>query len=193
MALLRIDNPDNSIQWSSPFSIHKFFEVKEDPKKKQKRTTMSKCLVSHQKRFSMIFVEPSSFFTGSDICIKSPVIVKNCLPFDILIRTKKVLDYQHKAYEINEQENDEEESQTEITPISDKQMKEPSRSKEIIDSEEQKETTLIEPGKAFSFHNFHLNKEIKFELNVGIRGVRQTKAKERTAQSILFDNSQSKD
>ena len=141
----------------------------------------------------MIFIEPSSFFTGSDICIKSPVIVKNCLPFDILIRTKKVLDYQYKAYEINEQENDDEESQTEITPISDKQIKEPSRSKEIIDSEEQKETTLIEPSKAFSFHNFHLNKEIKFEFNVGIRGAHQEKTNDRTAQSILFNNSQSKD
>lgn len=31
------------------------------------------------------------------------------------------------------------------------------------------ETRVIEPGKSFSFHNFHLNKEIGFEVNVRIK------------------------
>lgn len=28
---------------------------------------------------------------------------------------------------------------------------------------------MIEPGSSFSFHNFHLNKEIQFEVNIGIK------------------------
>jgi hypothetical protein len=41
----------------------------------------------------MLFVEPGEFIATWDISIKVPVIVRNCLPYDIKIRTKKVIDF----------------------------------------------------------------------------------------------------
>lgn len=135
-ALKRIDYPDKSIQWSHSFTIRQFFEVKEDPKNKAKTPAKppQKWLLQHQKRFSMIFAERSSFFMGSDICIKSPVIIKNLLPFDILIRTRKVVDYQYKAYEIDPPVN--EDVHEEELLAADDQIKDTRSGKEIIYSQE---------------------------------------------------------
>jgi len=41
----------------------------------------------------MLFVEPGEFSVSWDISIKVPVIVRNCLPFDLLISTRRVLDF----------------------------------------------------------------------------------------------------
>lgn len=78
----------------------------------------------------MIFAEPSTFFTSSDICIKSPVIIKNLLPLDILIRTRKVLDYDYKAFEINMPVH-EDAHEHDLKSV-DEQIKESQNKKEII-------------------------------------------------------------
>jgi hypothetical protein len=41
----------------------------------------------------MVFVQPANFGPAWDICIKVPLIVKNNLPFNLIVKTKMVKKY----------------------------------------------------------------------------------------------------
>lgn len=77
---------DQNRCWSSSFKLGETLFKNRDISK-------TKFFKFHQGKFSMLFVEPGEFPVSWDISIKVPVIVRNCLPFDLLISSKKVLDF----------------------------------------------------------------------------------------------------
>jgi len=93
----------------------------------------------------MIFVQPAQFPPAWDICIKVPLIVRNTLPFNMLIRT-----YNVKTY---------------IQPRS--MLLSSRKKKEIIPEERPTEYLIAKQGKQF-FHNFNLEGEVRFDLNLDV-------------------------
>jgi hypothetical protein len=71
--------------WSSHFKVNNFFSKHDITKKK--------FFVYHAQKFTMVFLQPGNFFPAWDICIKVPLVIKNCLPFELKIRTYQIRKY----------------------------------------------------------------------------------------------------
>jgi hypothetical protein len=71
--------------WSSSFKLCNFYNREEIQKKK--------FFVYHKKKFSMIFIKPAKFNKAWDIILKTPLVIKNALPFGLFIKTKMIKDY----------------------------------------------------------------------------------------------------
>lgn len=104
-----------------------------------------KFFLYHARQFSMVFVQPGQFFPAWDICIKVPLIIRNTLPFDLQIRT-----YHVKKY---------------ILPRS---MLLSSQTKKDIVPEATPTEYVIPKQGMLPFHNFNLEGEVRFELNIDI-------------------------
>ena len=104
-----------------------------------------KFFVYHARKFSMVFLQPGHFFPAWDICIKVPLIVRNTLPFGLRIRTYHVRKY--------------------IQPRS--MLLSSQAKKEIVPEKTPTEYLIPKQGKQF-FHNFNLEGEVRFELNLDI-------------------------
>ena len=129
--------PHNPEIWSSHFKISNFFQKKDISKKK--------FFVYHANKFSMVFVQPANFGPAWDICIKVPLIVKNCLPFNLLIRTKLVKKYvQPKSILLSSQQK-----------------------KEVVHDASPVEF-LVQKQDRQLFYNFNLDGDVNFEFNMDL-------------------------
>ena len=122
--------------WSTHFKVSSFFQ-KHDVSKK-------KFFLFHACKFSMVFVEPGAFFPAWDICIKVPLIVRNCLPCGLKVRTLLVRQY--------------------VQPRS---MLMSSQGKAVVPQKTPTEFLIPKQGKQV-FHNFNLEGEVRLEINLDL-------------------------
>ena len=101
----------------------------------------------------MIFVQPGQFLTSWDINIKVPLIIRNSLPFDVLIKTFDVLDY--KTAQAKNAHPDNHRTNT--------------ASKKVIqyDRERPRSITLEKNGE-LCLNNYNLDSLVAFEFNLDI-------------------------